>query len=1318
MQVYKQQHPDTFTFSDVDTDREDTSLTRDERALEFELEKVIARVTETIKSRQQLYSTPGVHVTLPQVHQVTTISEQRAARNAVLDEHCKIPEPKMPEHLSELLYKEVSLSAEPKGNHAFILSLLIRFYTERTKEIPLRKNRLLYRWARHCGGSELLAKADVLLNGRLQRLDTEKMHVEGTLSRLHAMRAELVASNEEKQAEDTPDHTRTSISQEPDAEKKKTPESTISPTDLCLWLNSTAYDHRCKRKFQRFATKCNWLSISKRWELYTPIAESIIASSNKPSTSSATSSPSPDIKVPLLALTDEEVDPILEELTSCFNLRSGGDDGQEQSYTVNKGFATVFAAQTQSLDFSPYDLPTKKQTTAQSRRQDKEEGDHVKKIYLVHTPWASKSAPQQRSEPWADQLKTTMNCNVDQVDGSLKVEAKFLHETDAQYVIKRLLDQAANHVDRAKVTHKDESRERKANFKTAPPGPSLLKRQALYLLRYIRIRELRRRLLDILNYFVSLRKKLCLDSYGYMVFQADETQQKFATPLHNDLDGKPASSRFYTENTPEADTENTVEEFNARIKQYTINPAGHPQGSGVTAGPPPPLKPPCDIREDGRGTSTVLQSDGRSMYNLASLETRDDVYQNVGKNIVVEDRYGQTIMYDLALKDLSALEAELLLIGTHFIGAHTPHSQTSPDIDRVTVLEDLYESEAWFQEGKRKLVDQYLEAYEHVCSKKDQVRLSKIILGIIEQRPVVDLHAPYFAASYSNETILQELHHSLLREIINAQIADEKRLNTVIHKKNTRDGSNGGGWLEHAGHPELSVSDTRLYQCLFSGSSVVNVLDFYSSLAVLAELPALIQNTADSLIGRFTLSGNTDPHLITLIKQQVCQQFLVEWKILQEEERVCRQLQTSSGPTTMAGEVCSSDFCFIDNAATVSQVVHEISMEQPTVGKKNEVKVDEKLVSSVWYDVVEAFLCRSQLLDALYESEVLFNIQRKQGMIMGVEVRKFHFDSMDFETKKSNAEIDECSEVDVEMSEVVSYKTEHLLALAITEFERGMGQFDFHSSDGFKKILCFGIGDLRRALTVQLSQKNMLISAALFNQVPIDSYFEKMVHAKIKPNEREPRPEADPIPETAKDTIHSRSKINISRVSAEAIQNGVQTSSGEPLPTAGLRRQEVDRFPPYVTSQFVSTEQLQSLFLSVNHIKSTHRKRILEELNTRTTEVLRAKRPELLRKKMKTLKHTLINEYCLDTMTATAPYLLKWQVARMAQEIKKQAHIIGGMDEMIVLGDPKDTLEVVASGTGIVSFTPHITLYVHLQVTPARRGRNGRGRVFLHWTGV
>ena len=79
---------------------------------------------------------------------------------------------------------------------------------------------------------------------------------------------------------------------------------------------------------------------------------------------------------------------------------------------------------------------------------------------------------------------------------------------------------------------------------------------------------------------------------------------------------------------------------------------------------------------------------------------------------------------------------------------------------------------------------------------------------------------------------------------------------------------------------------------------------------------------------------------------------------------------------------------------------------------------------------------------------------------------------------------------------------------------------------------------------------------------------------------------------------------------------------------------------------------LQKLFVSVNQIKSVHRKDILIELSERTSEIVNSKRPELIRKKVRELKYDLVNEYCEGVMLAMYQYSVRYQIAGVVQVLR------------------------------------------------------------------
>ena len=183
-------------------------------------------------------------------------------------------------------------------------------------------------------------------------------------------------------------------------------------------------------------------------------------------------------------------------------------------------------------------------------------------------------------------------------------------------------------------------------------------------------------------------------------------------------------------------------------------------------------------------------------------------------------------------------------------------------------------------------------------------------------------------------------------------------------------------------------------------------------------------------------------------------------------------------------------------------------------------------------------------MSELYETEILYNLHRKQGMVCGVEVRRFQFESIDFETRKTVAEIDEFDHDSVDMSEVLALRVEYLSKLAVGEFDQSLAQFDFHTFQGVKRILSFSTLDLRRALTVQVTQRNVLISACLYNQSPIDAHYCQVAAEKIKSSTAS----VDPKTEKPNTFVTQPEGFTKSRTRASRFAQGImqKTSAANP----------------------------------------------------------------------------------------------------------------------------------------------------------------------------
>jgi hypothetical protein len=107
----------------------------------------------------------------------------------------------------------------------------------------------------------------------------------------------------------------------------------------------------------------------------------------------------------------------------------------------------------------------------------------------------------------------------------------------------------------------------------------------------------------------------------------------------------------------------------------------------------------------------------------------------------VKDAFGVYVVYDAALEDLKAVEAEIVRLASHYIARLESAEAMSGSIDRASVLLDALESEVLFCEAKRKVLDVYLEAYEHACDPQAMGTFAGVASALLTLRPRFDMKA-------------------------------------------------------------------------------------------------------------------------------------------------------------------------------------------------------------------------------------------------------------------------------------------------------------------------------------------------------------------------------------------------------------------------------------------------------------------------------------------------------------------------------------------------------------------------------------------------
>lgn len=331
------------------------------------------------------------------------------------------------------------------------------------------------------------------------------------------------------------------------------------------------------------------------------------------------------------------------------------------------------------------------------------------------------------------------------IDSVLRSERSFLEVGDIKTVVRRLNELAERRPTLA--------REEESLFPTAPeaeeqqklPQPLL---RAYYMLRHLQCREQRQRLLGLMNFFRFLQRRLVAGS--------DEAL--------------------------------AVQPFAA---------GGEPPGSGAAG--ERALQPPEGLLEWGlspRALSRESEGEHDGGSGGGALDCESLQLTSNGEIEVVNEA-GRKIVHAAAVSDLKALENEMLSTGSFFI--HQFESATSssdverPVVDRIGVLLDLYNSEVWFNLEKRKLMEVYLEIYEHTADPLEKHDLAQRIVDVMVVRPRLDLNDGYFTDAYAVAISVLESRSSLLRMLVRHAVVTERAVAKASQERAAQASSHSSG---------------------------------------------------------------------------------------------------------------------------------------------------------------------------------------------------------------------------------------------------------------------------------------------------------------------------------------------------------------------------------------------------------------------------------------------------------------------------------------------------------------------------------------------
>ncbi|XP_063110059.1 centrosomal protein CEP57L1 isoform X4 [Cavia porcellus] len=576
---------------------------------------------------------------------------------------------------------------------------------------------------------------------------------------------------------------------------------------------------------------------------------------------------------------------------------------------------------------------------------------------------------------------------------------------------------------------------------TDEDSPALLRGAHLSFLclRHLRIRELQRICLGILNYFRSVERTLTISTSGLTLVSGT------LVPTAED--------------------------------SSWVNIAGG--GLGTSQG--------LGAHRYVHGTPAEHKVHSIQFMEFSEVDNQDDHYSVGAGCIHTQDQQGAYVMYDEALRDLQDLEAELLLVGSHYIkkekGAKKSSSSesnqawgwTQASVDRFAVLYDLWTWEAAFLGNKHQLLDCYFEAYQHALDPEERFALAQVITDIMHQRPKFDLDHPYFIKAYKEECVCLRLHLQLVRSILNQQIENQTEYVQRLWRDDHPDVQNTFGIpLNIVCQQPNSISN------ICPALRSMHLLEFHPSLGLAGLIPRALEHLQSQA---HRTHRPASPSARARLERRVLQLALDLWLTPTKPEAwYSAQLQRD----LFSAKVMGDPF-----------LVEEIGLRAlgSAVGEGHTQGHDARvLLLETFAKLLELLTLRHRLVDMSLESAHLARLYKKLAQEMGFEEFHLYLRPVQFEFAAHRDKTDPSAPVFMtsllEDSGRVDRYSPSTLVLAISEVDDNqIGKFSFYTEEAILKLLSHsGVENMQVILACQAAQKNALMvavqQAAFYHTLP------------------------------------------------------------------------------------------------------------------------------------------------------------------------------------------------------------------------------------------
>ncbi|XP_032818429.2 uncharacterized protein LOC116947118 isoform X2 [Petromyzon marinus] len=551
---------------------------------------------------------------------------------------------------------------------------------------------------------------------------------------------------------------------------------------------------------------------------------------------------------------------------------------------------------------------------------------------------------------------------------------------------------------------------------------------AFMFLRHLRIRELQRECLGLLNYFRSVERSITID-------QAGLSWQR------------------------------------GSMGSTSGGWVGAARGGGV------PLPGRVGSQEHLYNSPADYMVREVEFMELTELENHQDFCSEEGAGLVqVRDPQGVLVMYDVALSDLRQLEAELLLVaqscsalastGTGTTGKRATHEEGA---DRFSLLMELWGCEAAFLQDKRQLVDCYFQAYEHSLDGEERVALAQIIADTVHQRPRFEQRSIDFAETYRMERACLQTLHQLLVGVMDRQVAAMRDYARSVWRDGER-----GNTLDYGLPPRIVPTEPiALASTSSAATRPLSLLEVHPSLGLVWRVTHALRLACSEL------SPPPSPQRLPSgterlrVEQRVLRAALATWAAAETPEldygaAVHREL---FGEGLLGDPWC---VCELGSALVGAGETRHGGEETP--GQRA-----ERALSS-WALLLDVLSLRHRIAESAHETALLARLYKGLAGRMGFEECHLYLRPVPFEFASHGDGAGEgpvfltaTLDADASLDRFIPSQ----LPLAISELDEApVKRLSFHSLDSLMQLMSrAGVECLQLILLCQVTHKNGLVAA-------------------------------------------------------------------------------------------------------------------------------------------------------------------------------------------------------------------------------------------------